>query len=96
MRILKNILLLFIGFIGGIVAFVTFIDETEDLTCEKISRCKHNLIDKFEKLLLGYNTIKTKPYRPYYRPSHPRYRSNYYTTSYNDYYKRSFEEDELD
>lgn len=76
------------GFVGGFLTLLKWISMCSDV----LVRFKKKVIDDFEHLLLGYNTIKTRPYRPYYRS---RYRSNY-TTCYNDYYKRSFEEDELD
>ena len=84
-----------LGFISGIILVLTIIGNMtmEDLEKMTSSYHKKKFIDKIEYLLLGYNTIKTKPHSP----SYIKYRDKYYhAASYKDYYKKRFEEDELD
>lgn len=91
-RIIISLVMAMVGFIGGIYAFLKWLTKCENA----LLNFKRGLVDDFEYLLLGYNTIKGAKkyrYRPYYR-RRPMYRSNYKTRSYNDYFDISFEEDE--
>ena len=84
-----------LGFISGVIFVLAIIGNMtmEDIEKMTSSYNKKKFIDKIEYLLLGYNTIKTRPYTRYagkYKP----YRGSY-TTSFADYYPNmSFEEDE--
>ena len=68
----------------------------EDIEKMTSSYHKKKFVDKIEYLLLGYNTIKTKPYMPRYtRTSYKSYRGDQ-TTSFADYYpNKDFQEDEI-
>lgn len=90
MKFIKNVLLIFIGFIGGIYVMLRGIAYSRGLRY-----IKEDFINWLEHLLLGYNTIKTKPYSRFER-KRPYAYANYTQPSYNDYYRKSFEEDEED
>lgn len=86
-----------LGFISGIILVLTIIGNMamEDLEKMTSSYNKKKFIDKIEYLLLGYNTIKTRPYMPRYTgKSYKSYRGSQ-MTSFADYYpNKDFEEDE--
>lgn len=88
-KIVINFVMLVIGFISGVIAFLRLITMGENT----LDSFKRGLIDDFEKLLLGYNTVKTRKgfdyYSYYYGPKKRRYFRDYYPS--ND-----FEEDEKD
>ena len=89
-KIMISFVMLVIGFIGGIVAFLRFIARSG----RTLHEFKIELIERFEYLLLGYNTIKGPRKARYYSPYMRRPYSSY-RTSYRDYYgDKSFEEDE--
>lgn len=79
------------GFVGGLFAFLKLIMKFPAM----LHAFKLDLIEKFEYLLLGYNTVKG-PRNPYYQPYYRRRPYNgYYHTTYRDYYgDKSFEDDE--
>lgn len=89
-RIVISLVIMMVGFIGGVLAFLKWLTKCENA----LVSFKRGLIDDFEYLLLGYNTIKGarkyRYYQPYFRR---RYRSDY-RTSYADYFDKGFEEDE--
>ena len=89
-KIVVSFVALVIGFIGGIYVFLRLISWSGST----LHTVKIDLIEKFEYLLLGYNTVKgprkTYYYNPYVRRPYSSYR-----TSYRDYYgDKGFEEDE--
>lgn len=85
-KIVINFVMLVIGFISGVIAFLRLITMGENT----LDSFKRGLIDDFEKLLLGYNTVKTRKgfdyYSYYHGPKKRRYFRDYYPS--ND-----FEED---
>lgn len=86
-----------LGFISGVIFVLVIIGNMtmEDLEKMTSSYHKKKFIDKIEYLLLGYNTIKTRPYTSYNGKSYKSYRSSH-TTSFADYYpNKIFEEDEM-
>lgn len=92
---LKDVLIFIVGFVGGIGLAVTKVLKWTTKHGDVLLDWKKAVIDDIEYLLLGYNTIKTRRYSDYgpYQPGNRKPR-NYYTTSYNNYYKKSFREDE--
>ncbi len=67
-----------LGFITGVVGLFALISN---MTPEDISEWKKGVVDKFEYLLMGYNTHKIPPYRASYYTD----RRNKYTRHYHPY-----------
>jgi len=90
-RMIIAIIIFVTGFIGGVCTFLRWISWSG----RTLHDLKIDLIERFEYLLLGYNTIKGPRKSRYYSP-YIRRPYNSYRTSYRDYYDKSFEEDEED
>jgi hypothetical protein len=89
-KIVINFVMLVIGFISGIYAILRLIIWSDGT----LHGFKIAIIERFEYLLLGYNTIKG-PRKSYYHSSCIRRPYSNYRTSYRDYYgDKGFEEDE--
>lgn len=87
----KGIMIFIAGFAGGLFVFLKWI-------MKKFPAARHafklELIEEFEHLILGYNTVKG-PRKGYYQPYYRRYPYSGYRTTYRDYYgDKSFEDDE--
>ena len=89
-RFIVSFVMLVIGFIGGIYAFLRWIAKLDNT----LNKFKEGLVDDFERLLLGYNTVKTRRrfdyYSYYHGPKKRRYFGDYYHS--NDFNKDEEEE----
>lgn len=84
-RIIVGVMIFIAGFVGGLVVFLKWFVKFPTV----LHAFKQDLVEKFEYLLLGYNTHKG-PRKTYYQPYYNRYRR-----TFRDYYgDKSFEEDE--
>ena len=92
-KLMVSFVMFIIGFIGGIYAFLKWIVKSDRL----LPAFKKGLVDDFEYILLGYNTVKTYSkrhrwdyqYYPRY-DSHRKYFKDYYHS--NDFKKDEEEE----
>lgn len=89
-RMITVIIIFVTGFIGGVYTLLRFISRSG----RALHEFKIELIERFEYLLLGHNTIKGPRKSSYCSPYIRRPYSSY-RTSYGYYHdNKSFEEDE--
>lgn len=89
-RIITVIIIFVTGFIGGVYTLLRFISRSG----RALHEFKIELIERFEYLLLGYNTIKG-PRKSSYCSSYIRRPYSSYRTSYGYYHdNKSFENED--
>lgn len=92
MKVMKILVAFIVGFVTAIYLLLNWLVTKYEV----LKGFKKGIIDDFEYLLLGYNTIKTEPYYKRWGMNESSYRSfRHHMSSYNDYYKnKGFKEDE--